>query len=398
MSHTSHRGIVVYCGILLSISAFSIDITLPFFDLMAADFGSSLPSIRSTVTVYIVCLGLGQLLYGPLADRFGRKPALAIGLLFFLFGSVLAMFADSLNVVLAGRVLQGLGGAAAPVVARAILRDLFSGAALARNMAIAVGIFSIGPLVGPLLGAALVSVGGSWRFVFGGMAVYVIGLLLVLIRLPETLPGREPDALSPGILLANGKRVVREPQSRQFLMINAIMLTSMILIVSIMPIIYIREFGVSGTLFALLFAVHALGIILGQFLNHRLIARIGVVSAAIYAAWVTTTAGLLIVFFSLSGWMNPYLLSALVTLFAVGFLCVMSNTVSMILAPHGEIAGFTSSFLGATAQMFAGFAAWLLGWVIAANLLLWGLSLAGISAIVLLMLYRWHLYYEDTVR
>lgn len=392
MSAKPHRGVVIYCGILLSLTAFSVDITLPFFDLMVADLDSSLASMQSTVTVYIACLGIGQLIFGPLADRIGRKPALAVGLILFVLGSVIAALAHSLDTVLVGRVLQGIGGAAAPVIARAILRDLFDGESLAQNMALAMGIFSIGPLIGPLLGVALVSLGGSWRFIFAGMALYAVSLLLVLSRLPETLAVKKPDALNPGQLFGDAKRVLMDPQSRHFLLINAIMLSSMIVILSMMPLIYIHRFGVSGTLFALLVSVHAVGIIVGQFINHRLIARIGIVSAALWAAWVTAIAGALIVSFSLLDWINPYGLSALVTLFAVGFLCVMSNSVSMILSRHGEIAGFTSSFLGATSQIFASVAAWLLGLFIVANLSLWGLTLTGISAVVLLMLYRWRLY------
>lgn len=389
MTNNTHRGVVIYCGILLSISAFSVDITLPFFDRMAATLGEPIDAMRATITLYIASIGIGQLFFGPLADRYGRKLPLAGGLLVFLLGALVAATAQSLEQLLAGRVLQGLGAAAAPVVARAIIRDLFDGAALARSMALASGIFSIGPIVGPLIGVLLVSVGGNWRFVFLGMAVYVSVLLLVLLRLPETLTERRPDALHPRRLLHNTRRVLAHRQSAWFMLANTIMLASMLLILSIMPIIYVERYGISGAAFALLFALHGTGIIAGQWLNHRLIAHVGIVRSALYAGIVTIIATALMLLVSLAGADSPLILTALVVLFAVGFLCVISNTISMILLPHGDIAGFTSSLQGAVAQVVGSALAALLSVFIGGALIPWAASLLGIALVVTAMMALW---------
>jgi len=256
-------------------------------------------------------------------------------------------------------------------------------------MAVAMSIFSLGPIVGPLIGVVLVEIGGSWRFIFYGMAVYVALLLFFLSRLPETLSERQVDALRLARLHKNALTVFVHPQSRYFIVTNAIMLSSMLLIISLAPILYEHQFGLTGRDFALLFAFHGVGIIVGQFINHRLIASIGVVTASIVAAWVTAVAGLLIAALAFFDLLHPYGLTALVSLFAVGFLCVMSNTISLIMSPHGKIAGFTSSLQGACGQIFAGTCAWILGSLIDVNLSLWGAVLCGISITVLLLLWRW---------
>jgi len=382
----NRKLIVIYCGFLLSISAFSIDITLPLFLQISAQLQVSLPEMAQTVTVFIACMGAGQFVFGPLSDRVGRRVALLVGLSIFLLGAALALFASSFSLLLFARGLQGFGGAVAPVVARAIVRDLYSGRELARAMALATGIFSIGPIVGPLLGGTLASVGGDWRIVFIGMFVYVLVLLLGLIRLPETLAEPQLDALKPATLMRNTRRVLSNQQSRFYLFISTTMLTSMILIVSLAQPIYASEFGVTGLTFALLFAIHGTGIIIGQIINHRLIDRLGEVRTAICAAVMTTTASTLILVFSWMQWINAAWLTFFIFLFAIGFLAVLSTSISLVLGPHGPIAGFTASLHGAVSQIGAGVFAATISSFIPVRVGWWGMALAVVSFFVLVCL------------
>ena len=346
-------------------------------------------TMQSTVTLYLVFMGVGQLIFGPLSDRIGRKSALFAGLLVFIVGALTAAVANSLSELLLGRVLQGLGGAAAPVIARAILRDLFAGQELARNMAIATGIFSIGPILGPLLGVSLVHLGGSWRIVFITMALYAIILLCFLWRLPETIPQRNIHALNPAQLWRNTRRIIDHRQSRYFMIINGIMLTSMVLIISGSPLIFSRDFGVTGALFAILFALHGFGIIVGQFFNHQSIERRGVVKTAFRAALTCLMATSLMVLLEGAGWLSAYALTFCILLFAAGFLSIMSNSMAMSLAPHGDIAGFASSLTGSTGQLFAGAIAGVLSLTLITSTLSWAIALFCISAVCALLLHQW---------
>lgn len=371
------------CGFLLALSAFSIDITLPLFTQIAADMGVSTSQVAHTVTLYVASMGIGQFFFGPLADRTGRRITLFCGLGLFAVGTVLAFLAPGFSWLLCARVLQGFGGAAAPVVARAILRDLYTGRELARAMAVAMGIFSIGPIVGPLLGGLLALIGGSWRIVFLGMFTYAVILFVALIHMPETLSARRYDALQIRTLLRNLLAVIRLRQSRYYLMIATTIFTSMILIVSLAQPIYAHEFGVTGLAFAILFAIHGFGIIVGQYLNHFFIGQIGEVKTALIASAVTFLATLLIVLFSLLGYLSAAWLTTFIFIFAIGFLAVVSNSISMVMSPHGSIAGFTASFQGAVTQIGGGIGAAVISAIIPLSALWWGLALMLISLVVL---------------
>lgn len=186
----SPGSIVLYCGFLLTVTAFSVDITLPAFGLIAADLGADYGQVQLVVPLFILATGFGQMLAGPLSDRFGRKPVVLGGMALYAAGATICQFAPSIEVLLSGRILQGLGAAAGPVVGRAIIRDLFAGQALARNLALATMIFAFGPIVAPLLGISIMSV-GSWRSIFFVITLFGLALLLIgWLALPELIPSR----------------------------------------------------------------------------------------------------------------------------------------------------------------------------------------------------------------
>ncbi|WP_170314806.1 MFS transporter [Aquibium carbonis] len=344
------RWLVAYCGVLMSISSFSVDITLPSFPDMVADLATPFELVQWTITSYMIGAGVGQLFWGSASDRFGRRPILAAGLALFLLGCLGAAFAASIELMLACRVLQGLGAAAAIVSSRAIIRDRYSGEALARNLALATAIFAVGPIFAPLLGASVAALAG-WRFIFLGLSVFAAGLLVVLVKVPETLPRSAPDALRLQVFGQRTARLFRHPQSRHFMLLSAVVMASMLFILASTPRIYEHAFGLSGTTFALYFAFHGLGIVAGQIANRRLILEIGIVNAMIAANLVLIGSVVLMLVAIGAGVMNAFVMTALLTLFATSYLIVYSNAAAMVLDPHGDIAGFAAAFYGFTSQI-----------------------------------------------
>lgn len=394
LSHTrpalSDRGLVLYTGVLTALGALAVDSTLPMFVAMAADLGTEVDALPQTITTFLFSIGIGQLLFGPLSDRIGRRPVLAVGLTLNLLGALMCYLAQSLDTMLVGRVIQGFGSGCGPAVGRAILRDRFTGDELARQSAISVAVFSLGPIVGPLLGVGLVELGGDWRLVFGFMIAVSVGLLLVLwMRLPETLTERRPDALKPRILLGNAREVVDHPQSRYFISMSVLSYVIIVFVLAGSPVVFAEHFGVTGALFAILFALHAVGIIIGQWLNHRSITRIGSVGTALWAAcWMTLTlVGMWAI--SLTELASAYLISAMTALFAAGFLTVQVNSQALAMTPHGRIAGFAASFMGSSAQIIGSLIASLMLPFVGFSLTRWTASMMLFSALVLLMLLRW---------
>lgn len=339
------RGVIVYCGFLMSISAFATDITLPAFPEMAASLDAPYAMVQWTITVYMFAAGFGQLLWGAASDRFGRRPVLAAGLTIFLLGGLGTIVAPTIGILLAGRALQGFGAAAAIVLPQAIIRDLFTGRDLARNLALASAVFAFGPIVAPLVGAGIAAFFG-WRTIFAVLVVFALILLAVLPRVPETLKQRKPDALSPAAYRRGTVRLLGHPQSRHFLWVSAVVLSSMFLILVSAPHLYETSFGITGTVFAAYFALHGTGIIVGQIANRRLIAAVGIVKAMLLGNCVLVLSAGLILGFALAGLMTPWLLALLFVLYATSLLIVYSNAAAMVLDPHGDIAGFAASAYG----------------------------------------------------
>ena len=378
--------IVVYCGLLITLSAFSVDIMLPGIPRIGEDLGADLNLVQLIVPVFIVAIGVGQFFCGSISDRFGRRPVIIGGLLIFLVGSVLCTFATTIETLLVGRFLQGLGGATGPVIGRTILRDLFSGETLARNMALAMAVFAIGPIIAPLIGAGLMWVAG-WRVIFVAVIIFASALLLYcLFALPETIAVKDPNATRLRTWISNTKTVFIHPQSRFYLLTSGLIYSSMLLILTNLPQVYNRTFGISGALFAILFAVHGFGIIVGQIANRALIPIRGVFGTTLLGGLVLFVVATVQLAGLSAGLLNAYLISGLLIAFATSFLIVYANTASLTLDPHGSIAGFTSSFYGFVSQAVGTAIVIPLSFCISGDLFRFCLILFLITALVLVLL------------
>lgn len=382
----SLRAIVVYCGLLMTVGAFSIDSTLPAFPFMASDFATTWDRVQMTVTVFILFAAGGQLAVGAFADRYGRKPVILAGLGVYCAGAILSVSATSIEAMLAGRALQGLGSATGWVLARAILRDLHAGDELARAMAFASAVFAFGPIVAPLTGAALM-LAFPWQVIFLLMLAFAAALLAVcLLRLPETLAAIQADALSGRKIAANAAAMLANPQSRFFLVLAGVTHCMMLLIIVGLPRVYEASFGISGPAFAAFFAAHGVGIIAGQAINRRLIARRGTFAAMRIGAAVLLAVSAAMLLLAAGDLLDAWRMSALFVLFATSFLMVYSNAAALALDPHGQIAGFASSFFGFFSQILSGAGAVLAAPHIGGSAFRFALALAMLSGVVVLAL------------
>ncbi len=346
----SHRVLVLYCGLLMSISAFSVDITLPSFPAMVSGLSTEMAFVQWTVTAYIFAAGIGQLFWGSASDRFGRKPTLLIGLLIMLGGQFMAALAPSITLLIVARVVQGFGAAAAITGSRAILRDLSSGPELARNMAMATTVFAIGPIVAPLLGAAVADLAG-WRIVFAALGMLTVPLLLGLFFYPETKTQLQADALKPQRAWQNMVALFAHPQSCFFLLISILAMAFMLLILTMASPLYESEFGITGLKFAALFAVNGIGIVFGQMLNRWMICKIGVVNSMLVASVTMLVSTGIFVALALTDTLILIVLPPLLATANAGFLVFYANATSLVLDPHAKISGFAVSIFGFLTQI-----------------------------------------------
>lgn len=340
----------LYCGLLLSVSAFSIDILLPSLLAIGADLQSSPEQTLLVIPVYMLALGLGNPVYGALSDRIGRRPGIFLGLGIYVVGACVCLSAATINTLLVGRFLQGFGAACAPVLCRAMIRDRHSGIELAKHMAVASMFFALGPMLAPLFGYAIYELFG-WRSVFTALVFGAAAMIAATIVQEETLPPAARRETSFFSLRADTLAVYQHPQSCYFIILSCFCTGLILTFLSHAPVIY-ASFGVGPGRFAVLFALSSVGIVFGQYVNHWLISRLGSVAAASCAGIVISVTALVIWFSALTGTLNEYLFTLLMFTFNTSYLIIFSNFVSLTLEPHQQRAGTASAMFGFTSYFF----------------------------------------------
>lgn len=331
---------------LMTVSAMSTDINLPAIPVIAETFATPTARAQLTVTTFFAGFGAGQLFVGPLSDRFGRRPVMLGGLALYVLATVGCTFAGSMESLLLWRTLQGLLAASGPVLSRAIVRDLFEGPQMARVLSLATAAFVTAPIVAPSIGALLLEA-GSWRWIFGFLALY--GLLLLALGwrwLAETLPEPDPTALSPRRFAGAWVAVLRHPRSRRYGAVSVANFVVLIVYLTNSPTLFMQGYGLDARGFGAVFAMVALASAAGNLANARLVRRVPLerlVPLALAGGAAATAAA------SLALLAGAAPLALLVPLLGVAFFCfstVMANATALAMQPHGTIVGSASSVLG----------------------------------------------------
>jgi DHA1 family bicyclomycin/chloramphenicol resistance-like MFS transporter len=345
--------IALVIGLLGAVGPFAIDMYLPALPEVAAELGASAQATQFTLTAFFLAFGVSQLVYGPAADQFGRKPPLYVGLAIFLVGTLGCALAPTIGALVAARLVQGLGAATVMVVPRAIIRDLHTGPEATRMMAMVMLVISVSPMLAPLAGSGLMLV-GSWRLIFAVLALAgVLSLALTGFVLPETLEADRRTPARPRVLARGFWRLLRDPAFMGLTLIGGFSMSSFFVFIASASFVYTQEFGLSPTGFSLAFALNAVGFFGASQMAASLGERFGmarVVGTAVAAFAAVTTLLFLV---ALAGHAT---LPVIIAMLFVGnaFLgVVMPTTMVMALDPHPDIAGLASS-LGGTLQMVIG--------------------------------------------
>ncbi|WP_299471977.1 multidrug effflux MFS transporter [uncultured Roseibium sp.] len=246
-------------GLLSSVGPFAIDMYLPALPTIAIDLGTSVSASQASIMVFLIALGLGQLVYGPLSDQYGRKTPLFAGLIIFLAGSLGCLFAPTVEWLIGARFVQGAGAAAMSVIPRAIVRDRHTGHTATRLMSTIMIVVSVSPLFAPLIGSGLLQL-GSWRIVFGLLCLLgILGLFLTSSVLSETLPAENRRPVNVGTMTSGMATLLSHRQFLCMSLVNSCGLASFFVFIASAPFIYTEVFGLTPTQFSLAFAINAVG-------------------------------------------------------------------------------------------------------------------------------------------
>jgi MFS transporter, DHA1 family, multidrug resistance protein len=354
-------GLVVVLGSVMAIAPLSIDMYLPAFPELAHEFDASASVVQLTLTACVAGLALGQLLVGPLSDRFGRRLPLIATLITYAAASLLCSFAPSVVVLMALRFVQGLAGAGAVVIVGAVVRDLYSGAAAARLFSSLIMVMGLAPILAPLAGAQVLAL-TSWRGIFLVLALLsALIAALVAVGLGETLAQERRSTRGLGHTLQTMRALLRDRWFVGHALAGALGFGALFAYVAGSPFVLQGIYGVSPQLYSVLFAMNGVGLIAASQVNARLVVRFGperMLHAGLLG--IAAASGTLLAV-GLTGGLGVG--AVLVPMFVVvsSLPFVLPNSMALALTDHAAVAGTASALLGASQFLISALVAPLVG-------------------------------------
>lgn len=339
------REFIALIALLMSMTAMSIDIMLPALPDIGAALGvrdaASLPLV---VTIFMLGMAIGQLVWGPLADRFGRRRPLLIGLALFVLATIVAVTTQSFSQLLAARFLQGIGGSVGRIIVTAVVRDLFAGRQMARVMSMAMMVFILVPILAPAVGQ-LVILAGTWRWLFAVLlAASLTSLTWAWLRLPETRPalaaGARRRTLAEALVLVLWNRV-----TLGYGIATGFVFGILVAYIASAQQVFGTGYGL-GKLFPFAFAGVGCAIALASFTNSRLVQRLGMrrLSHTALVAHLGLSAALTLLgsIFTLPLWLALGGMAGCFFLYGL----ILSNFNAIAMQPMGQAAGMAASLTG----------------------------------------------------
>ena len=337
--------IILILGALSAFAPLAIDFYLPGFPAMATAFATDEKHIQLTLAVYFGGLAIGQLIYGPLADRFGRRVPLLSGVTLFTLASFACAYAPSLDWLIGARFVQALGGCAGMVISRAVVSDKCDAVGSAKVYSQLMLVTGLAPILAPLAGGVMVGLWG-WQSIFLALSIFsVMAAIAVAVGLPETLPADKPRQPLSGSL----SRYVSLLSDRVYLgyaLTGGISIAGMFAYIAGSPFVFIKLYGVPAEHYGWVFGSNAAGFILVAQLNARLLAKRGPAFLLSRTVWAYVAAALTLLGIAAlrTEALWPLLVPLFICIASLG--CILPNTSACAMAGQGARAGSASALLG----------------------------------------------------
>jgi DHA1 family bicyclomycin/chloramphenicol resistance-like MFS transporter len=339
---------VLLLGLMCALPAISTDIYLPSLPDVARDLNTSATAAQLTMTSMLIGGAVGQLVIGPLSDRFGRRKPVLIGVSLHVVTSLLCALAPAIVPLIALRTMQGFFNASASVVAMAVIRDRFVGSDASRLMSRLMLVIGVAPLFAPSIGGLIAGQWG-WRAVFAALAVFGVVLWVVVWRrLPETLP---PERRRDGGLraaLGGYRKLVRDRHFVALAILPGLGVAVLMSYVVASPFVLREGYGLSAHQFSLLFAVNGIGLVAGAQVNASLVRRVAPIRIVRVVLPLSLGLTLVLLCIAITGWGGLTALLVVLWLILAMVNFVPPNASALALSRHGEVAGTAAAVIGAT--------------------------------------------------
>ena len=331
---------------LVALGPLSTDLYLPALPTLARVFASDAAGVQLTLSVFLAGFACGQLLYGPLSDRFGRRPLMLGGLAIYCLATIGCILAPSIELLIGARFVQAVGACAGPVLARAVVRDVWGATESARIIAYMGGAMAIAPLLGPTLG-------GFLTVLFGWQANFAVLLLVSLVQgiavarlLPESNVHRHPGATNPRQLLANFRQLLADRGYLGYVLTFSFSYSALFAFISASSFVLVDRYGLSPQVYGMCFGLVVAGYLLGSVSSGRLVRRFGGDTLLACGAWLGAIAGASMAVLEIAG------VHSIAAILGPMFFCtvatglVMPNAIARALAPYPAMAGSASALMG----------------------------------------------------
>lgn len=339
-------GLAILLTTLVALGPLSTDLYLPALPTLAQAFATDAARVQLTLSVFLAGFAVAQLFYGPLSDRYGRRPVMLFGLVLYLVSSLACMLAPGIDTLILARFFQALGACAGPVLGRAIVRDVYGPVQAARVLAYISGAMAIAPMIGPLLGGWL-TVWFGWRANFAALSLFsAVQVTATFLLLGESNAHRDPGATRPRQILGNFGELLSARLYLGYLLCFSFSYAALFSFISGSSFVLIELYGLSPQWYGASFGFVVTGYISGTMASGKLTLRLGPPRMVLMGALLGTAAGTLMAALALLEVHSVWAILLPMFAFMVATGLVMPNAIGGALAPYPKMAGSASALMG----------------------------------------------------
>ncbi len=340
-------GFTIILGVLAAMLPLSIDMGLPAFPAIGTSLNASPAAVGLTLSLFMAGYAISQLAFGPLSDRYGRKPILLIGCGLFTLASAACAIAPSINTLVAWRFFQGAGAGAGMTLMLAMVRDLFEGATARVQLSYISLVINTAPIIAPTIGVGILAI-ANWRSIYGLLAVGgLILLLAIALGLDESIKSRDLNAIKPHRLIGNYLRVLNNRVFIGYALVDALSFGCLFAYVAASSLVMINVLGISTTTYGLIYASTGIGIVAGSFISGLLNNR-GVPSPRLlgFGLVISATSAITLVLISMTGAAQLLTLLPLLIINTFCYGLIAPNAIHHALESVEDIAGSAAALIG----------------------------------------------------